>query len=94
MDSLPSEELTEQQFYDNFDKLEQAGAAFSANAHAAPVNVPEGKAFCLMQGPDVQSIRKAHEAINFPFDSITEVKRVTAMDLRLPSKQAGGPESE
>ena len=26
-----------------------------------------------MSGPDEESIRKAHAAINFPYDSITEV---------------------
>ena len=35
-----------------------------------------------MSGPDEESIRKAHDAINLPFDSITEVKRVTGADMR------------
>jgi len=30
------------------------------------------------------SIRKAHAAINFPYDSITEVRRVTGADMRIP----------
>jgi Protein of unknown function (DUF4242) len=44
----------------------------------------EGKAFCFMSGPDEDSIRKAHAAINFPYDSITEVRRVTGADMRIP----------
>jgi len=35
-----------------------------------------------MSGPDEESIHKAHDAINLPFDSITEVKRVTGADMR------------
>jgi hypothetical protein len=42
----------------------------------------EGKAFCFMSGPDEEAIRKAHEAIDLPYDSITEVRRVTGADLR------------
>ena len=44
----------------------------------------EGKAFCFMSGPDEESIRKALEAINLPYDSITEVRRVTGADMRIP----------
>jgi hypothetical protein len=35
-------------------------------------------------GPDEESIRKAHAAINLPYDSITEVRRVTGADMRIP----------
>jgi hypothetical protein len=35
-----------------------------------------------MSGPDEEAIRKAHAAIDFPFDSITEVRRVTGADMR------------
>jgi len=65
--SFPAEELTEE--------LDVFG-------HAAHVNLPEGKAFCFMSGPDEEAIRKAHAAIDFPFDSITEVRRVSGADMR------------
>ena len=51
------------------------------------MNLQDGKAFCFMSGPDEESIRKAHEAINFTYDSITEVRRVTGADAPAP---AGG----
>lgn len=41
--------------------------------------------FCFRSGPDEEAIRKAHAAIDFPFDSITEVRRVTGADMR-PSR--------
>jgi Nickel responsive protein SCO4226-like len=39
-------------------------------------------AFCFMSGPDEGAIRKAHAAVDFPFDSITEVRRVSGADMR------------
>ena len=39
-----------------------------------------------MSGPDEESIRKAHAAINLPYDSITEVRRVTGADMRIPQQ--------
>ncbi len=42
-----------------------------------------------MSGPDEEAIRKAHAAINFPYDSITEVKRVTGADMRIPQPAQG-----
>jgi hypothetical protein len=80
--SFPQQELTEEQFYAQFDSLEQAAAPLGVFGHAAHVNLAEGKAFCFMSGPDEESIRKAHEAIGLPYDSITEVRRVTGADMR------------
>ena len=81
--SFPSQELTEEQFFAQFDALEVAAAKVGAFGHAAHVNLKDGKAFCFMCGPDEESIRKAHAAINLPFDSITEVRRVTGADMRV-----------
>jgi len=80
--SFPTEELTEEQFIAQFNALEKAAEPLGVFGHAAHVNLHEGKAFCFMAGPDEDAIRKAHEAINFRFDSITEVKRVTGADMR------------
>jgi hypothetical protein len=80
--SFPAEDVTEAEFirlYQKFEKaLEEVGGA-DLGAH---VNVKGRKAFCFTKGPDSDAIRRAHEKINFPFDSITEVKRVTGVDLR------------
>lgn len=80
--SFPAQPLTQQQFVDQFDALEKAAQEFQVVGHAAHVNLAEGKAFCLMSGPDEESIRRAHEAVNLPYDSITEIRRVTGADLR------------
>jgi Protein of unknown function (DUF4242) len=80
--SFPKQVLSEEQFFAQFDALEEAAAQFDAAGHAAHVNLAEGKAFCFMSGPDEEAIRKAHAAIDLPYDSITEVRRVTGADLR------------
>jgi Protein of unknown function (DUF4242) len=82
--SFPTEAITEEQFLAQFDALEVAGHDLHVVGHAAHVNLREGKAFCFMSGPDEDAIRKVHAVINFPFDSITEVRRVTGADMRLP----------
>ena len=84
--SFPQGELTEAEFFAQFDELEKVAPKFGAGAHAAHVNLKDGKAFCFMCGPDEESIRKAHEAVHLTYDSITEVKRVTGADMRLPTK--------
>jgi hypothetical protein len=81
--SFPMQTLNERQFVQQFDALEKAAEEFHVVGHAAHVNLEEGKAFCLMSGPDEESIRKAHAAVNLPYDSITEIKRVTGADLRV-----------
>jgi len=81
--SFPREVLTESEFFAQFDALEEAAMQFHVGAHAAHVNLKEGKAFCFMSGPDEEAVRKAHEAVHLPYDSITEVKRVTGADMRI-----------
>ena len=83
--SFPPGELTEAEFFAQFDALEEAAPRFGVGAHAAHVNLKEGKAFCFMSGPDEEAVRRVHEAVHLPFDSITEVKRVTGADLRHPT---------
>src|SRR5215813_11300689 len=83
--SFPAQVLTEEEFFAQFDSLERAGERFQVIGHAAHVNLEEGKAFCFMSGPDEESIRKTHAAIHLPYDSITEVRRVTGADMRVSS---------
>src|SRR5439155_25775930 len=90
--SFPVGELTEEQFLAQFDELEKVAPKFDAFAHAAHVNLKDGKAFCYMCGPDEESVRKAHEAIHLPYDSITEVKRVSGADMRLNPSASKTPQ--
>src|SRR5215469_7433595 len=81
--SFPKEVLNESEFFAQFDALEEAAVQFHVGAHAAHVNLKDGKAFCFMSGPDEEAVRKAHEAVHLPYDSITEVKRVTGAYMRI-----------
>jgi hypothetical protein len=80
--SFPAGKLTEEQLFAQFDALERAAHEFHVFGHAAHVNLADGKAFCFMSGPDEESIWKTHGAIDLPYDSITEVRRVTGADMR------------
>ena len=56
--SFPQGQLTEAEFFAKFDALEEAAPKFGVGAHAAHVNLKEGKAFCFMSGPDEEAVRK------------------------------------
>ena len=80
--SYPEQALSAEEFvelYSGFDEACEKEGGVGLGAH---VNLEEGKAICFTTGPDAEAIRRAHEAIGMPFDSITEVKRVTGVDLR------------
>jgi hypothetical protein len=83
--SFPADDMTEGEFIRLYQKFEKALEEVGGAALSADVNVKGFKAFCFTKGPDTEAIRWAHEKLNFPFDSITEVKRVTGADLRRPS---------
>ena len=89
--SFPTTVLTEEEFFAQFDALEKAAEQFHAFGHAAHVNLEEGKAFCFMSVPYEEAIRKAHAAIDLPFDSITEIKRVTGADMRPQVRRSKQP---
>ena len=80
--SWPQTELSEEEFVQVYEKFGEAVAEQGGHDLGAHVNVEQGKAFCFTWGPDEDAIRRAHEKLHFPFDSITEVKRVTGVDLR------------
>lgn len=78
-------QLSEAEFLAVYDQFGQAVAEQGGHDLGAYVNVQECRAFCFTWGPDEEAIRRAHEKLHFPFDSITEVRRATGVDLR-PAK--------
>ena len=81
--SFPAEEVTQEQFlaiYSGFDEALEAGGGFAIGG--AHVNLAEGKAYCLTCAADVAVVTAAHDKIGLPYDGITQVQRVTGMDLR------------
>jgi hypothetical protein len=79
-------EVSEAEFVELYAGFEAACESEGGADMGAHVNVAERKAYCFTKGPDAEAIRRAHEKLGFPFDSITEVRRVTGVDLRPGSK--------
>jgi hypothetical protein len=80
--SWPSESVSDDEFIEIYNGFEKACEEVGGADLGAHVNIAQGKAYCFTKGPDADAIRRAHEKLNFPFDSITEVRRVTGVDLR------------
>ena len=80
--SWPSESVSGDEFIEIYSGFEKACEEVGGADLGAHVNIAQGKAYCFTKGPDADAIRRAHEKLNFPFDSITEVRRVTGVDLR------------
>jgi len=78
-------QLSEAEFLEIYDRFGQAVAEQGGHDLGVYANVQECRAFCFTWGPDEEAIRRAHEKLHFPYDSITEVRRATGADLR-PAK--------
>ena len=46
-------------------------------------DIEQGKAFCLTLAKNVEAVKRAHERVGLPFDSISEVKSISPKDLYL-----------
>jgi hypothetical protein len=80
--SYPADEVSQEQFvaiYGDMDEALLSEGGFVTGAH---VNLAEGKAFCQAAAEDEAAVAAAHEKIGFPYDSITQVHRVSGVDLR------------
>lgn len=66
--------LTPEQFEAFFAGYEIACAAEGVIPIRSHVGFEEGRAFCLNLAPDADAVRRAHERVGLPFDTITEVK--------------------
>jgi hypothetical protein len=80
--SWPEGEVSEADFLELYARFEKACEDEGGADLGAHVNVAEGKAYCFTKGRDADAIRRAHERVGLAFDSITEVRRVTGVDLR------------
>jgi len=66
--------LTAEQFEGFFAQYQQACLAEGVVLLNVEVGLEAGRAFCLNLAPDADSVRRAHDRVGLPFDSITEVK--------------------
>ena len=80
--SFPTEDVTQEQFLAISNEMEEALLSEGGFLTGAHVNLAEGKAFCHTAAADEAAVAAAHDKIGLPYDSITQVHRVTGMDLR------------
>lgn len=45
------------------------------------VGFEDGRAFCFNMAPDAEAVRRVHDKLGLPFDSITEVTTATPGDM-------------
>ncbi len=64
-------------FYAEYEKSCYAENVVPVRIH---VGYDEGRAFCLNMATDAEAVRRAHERVGLPFDSITEVKMASPGD--------------
>lgn len=72
--------LTTEQFEMFYSRYEQA--CYEEGVVPVRIHVGYGndRAFCLTMAPDEDAVRRAHERVGLPFDSITEVTTATPGD--------------
>lgn len=63
-----------------FALYEQACAAEGVVPIRIHVGYEAGRAFCLNLAPDAEAVRRAHDRVGLPFDSITEVAMASPGD--------------
>lgn len=70
-------------FYDAYEAACAEEGVISLRIH---VGFDEGRAFCLNMASDAEAVRRVHEKVGLPFDTITEVMTVTPGDMFFASK--------
>jgi len=73
--------ITPAQFETFFQDFEAACRAEDVVILPAHVAYGDGKAFCFIMAPDAENVRRAHERVGLPYDSISEVTTATPGDM-------------
>jgi hypothetical protein len=74
------ENLTPEQFEGFYALYEKACYAEGVVPLRLHVGYADGRAFCFNMAPDADAVKRAHERVGLPFDSITEVATATPGD--------------
>ncbi len=82
-DSFPHDDLTDEQFAEVYKEFEKACEVEGVVPIGAHVNCDAGRAYCLIAAQSEEAARRAHEAVGFPYNKITEIKRISSLDLLL-----------
>ncbi|MEZ5983998.1 MAG: DUF4242 domain-containing protein [Parvularculaceae bacterium] len=65
--------ISKEDFTGFYEKYQAACAAEDVVSLRIHVGLGEGRAFCVTMAPDAEAVRRAHERVGLPFDSITEI---------------------
>lgn len=65
-------------FYAKYESVCREEGVVPLRTH---VGFEDGRAFCFNMAPDADSVRRVHEKLGLPFDSITEVTTATPGDM-------------
>jgi hypothetical protein len=79
-DTFP-EKMSTKEFEAFFAQYEAACYAEGVVVLRLHLSLEAGRAFCLNMAPDIDAVRRAHDRLNFPYDSITEITTATPGDI-------------
>jgi hypothetical protein len=65
-------------FYAQYEQACHAEGVVPVRVH---VGLEEGRAFCLNMASDADAVKRVHERVGLPFDSITEITTATPGDI-------------
>lgn len=65
-------------FYETYKTVCREEGVTSIRVH---LGLEAGRAFCLTMAPDAEAVRRVHERLGLPFDSIVEVTTVAPGDM-------------
>jgi len=67
-------------FYKKYELACEEEGVISLRIH---VGFKDGKAFCFNMAPNAEAVKRVHDKVGLPFESITEVNTITPADLAL-----------
>jgi hypothetical protein len=80
--------ITPEQLEGFFEQYEAACRAEGVIIVRLHVGYKDGRAFCLTMAPDADAVRRAHERVGLPFDTISEVETASPADTFFRRKAA------
>jgi hypothetical protein len=75
------EKLSTEDFEGFFAKYEEACYAEGVVPLRVHVGFEDGRAFCFNMAPNADAVKRAHDRVGLPYDSITEVTTATPGDM-------------
>jgi hypothetical protein len=73
--------LSAQQFTEFFAKYEKACRDEGVVVLRAHVGIEAGRAYCFNMAESAEQVKRSHDAVGLPFETITEVTTATPGDL-------------